>query len=83
MQYAVHHPSSDCTGSAEFESWSMSTVGLACSAAPSDDTLDIYCTLHLNVIYLQLSELTTLRQLQRLFGAIDIQYSIMGNEYRT
>ena len=60
----------------------MSTVGLACSAAPSDDMLDNYWTLHLNVIYLQLSEWMTLRQLQSLFGAIDIQYSIMGKEYR-
>jgi len=79
MQYAVHHQNSDCTGSTEFESWSMSTVGLACSAAPSDDKLDNYCTSHLYVIYLQLSEL---QQLQSLFGPIDIQYSIVGNEYR-
>ena len=60
----------------------MSTVGLTCSAAPSDDKIDNYCTWHLNVICLQLSELTTLQQLQMLFGAIDIQYCIMSNEYR-
>jgi hypothetical protein len=57
----------------------MSTVGLACSAAPSDDKLDNYCTSHLYVIYLQLSKL---QQLQSLFGPIDMQYSIVGNEYR-
>jgi hypothetical protein len=85
VQNAVRHTSSDRTGITDFESWSMSRVGLACSAAPSDDKSDNYCAWHLDVIYLQLSELMTLRQLQRLFGAIDIQYSfmVMDTEFGT